>query len=330
MSSSVPGLLQNRAMPFSAKPSDGRRSERAFYRVLEKIPVRRERRGFTLIELLVVIAIIAILAAILLPVLNQAKIRAQSTYCMNNTRELSTAVILYATDNQDGTPPNVDGTTSGVLAGETPTTPCWVAGVLTIYPISSTDNTNYEMLIDHTLYPYGAYLGSDAHNPAVFKCPADQSICKIFGTVYPRVRSYSMNNYVGNPSRSKGSDPNPVTSPNSHASAYPTFLKLSRMHMPSQTFVVLDEREDSINDGVFFTQPDNPGFLQDVPSNRHASAGGFSFADGHSAIHKWVSAYINQPIQTVPINNYQFATSDPGIQDVYWLDENAVGVTSLP
>jgi prepilin-type processing-associated H-X9-DG protein len=155
-------------------------------------------------------------------------------------------------------------------------------------------------------------------------------MANIYGSVMPRVRSFSMNNYVGNPSRSEGSDPNPVQNPGQHASAYPTYQKLSLMRSPSLTFVILDEREDSINDGVFFTRPDTAGFLQDVPSNRHAHAGGFSFADGHSEIHKWFSAYINQPIQPIPINNYQFQTSDPGIGDVYWLAGHAVGRISVP
>jgi prepilin-type processing-associated H-X9-DG protein len=204
-----------------------------------------------------------------------------------------------------------------------------VAGVLTLSPKFSLDNTNIGMLIDHTAYPYGAYLGTDAHNPTVFKCPADLSTANIYGRVYQRVRSYSMNNYVGDPSRSKTTDPDPVTSPGQNTSAYPTFQKLSVMRSPSLVFVILDEREDSINDGAFFTEPDNPGYLQDVPSNRHAGAGGFSFADGHSEIHKWLSAYINQPIQSAPINDYNMA-GQPGVDDVYWLDEHAVGRVSLP
>ena len=329
MTGSVSSLLRNRGTPFSGKPFPGRRPGCIFTGV-PKTPAFPGQMGFTLIELLVVIAIIAILAAILLPVLAHAKARAQAAYCMNNTRELSLAVIMYASDNQDEVPPNVDGTTSGVFAGETPTTLCWVAGVLTLYPVFSLDNTNTTMLIDHTAYPYGAYLGADAHNPTVFKCPADQSICKIYGATHPRDRSYSMNNYVGGPSRSEGSDPNPILSPGQHASAYPTFQKLSRMRAPSLTFVVLDEREDSINDGVFFARPDTAGFLQDVPSNRHDHAGGFSFAHGHSEIHKWFSDYINQPIQSAPINNYQFSLSDPGVQDVYWLAGHAVGLNSVP
>src|ERR1041385_6139164 len=64
-----------------------------------RLPLRRTHRAFTLIELLVVIAIIAILAALLLPALAKAKMRAQRFYCVNNLKQLALGWKMYSTDN---------------------------------------------------------------------------------------------------------------------------------------------------------------------------------------------------------------------------------------
>jgi prepilin-type N-terminal cleavage/methylation domain-containing protein len=274
--------------------------------------------GFTLIELLVVIAIIAILAAMILPALSRAKQKTQGVYCLNNTKQMALAWTMYAGDSNDKLAPNSDGGQCGQTAG----TAAWVAGWLDFGSGQpSGANTNVQMLVNHDAYPYGAYLGPYIKNPASFKCPADMSQSKFAGQSYARVRSISMNNYVG---MSYDRMPSTWTVPSKYTQCH-TFAQIKS---PVDMFVFLDEREDSINDGWYASDPDHQWQIVDYPASYHGAAAGYSFSDGHSEIHKFRDGRTIPPLSYV--NLLALNVNLPGDVDIPWMQQHAAGVASFP
>jgi len=228
--------------------------------------------------LFVVIAIIAILAAILLPVLAKTKTRAQAIQCMNDLRQVMLAWKMYPDDNGGWLPPNEDNATGG-----------WIKGWLNYS--GSTDNTNIQYLID----PRYAKLGPYTRSPKVYRCPADQS--RTLGRRGDeRVRSISMSQAIGPDNQNKDVGrgqwlPHPP---------YIVYTKEARMINPgpANLWVMIDEHPDSINDGGFgVAMPSAPSATRwvDVPANYHNNACGFSFADGHSETHRWRVSSTKQP-----------------------------------
>ena len=146
------------------------------------------RRGFTLIELLVVIAIIAILAAMLLPALSRAKLKAHAVQCMNNSRQLMLAWQICAEDGRDLLPFGY-----ATSAGPPDNRPyVWVKGLIDVNNDSAADNWNVETTIKQgAIWPY-------CKSPEIFRCPGDTSrALNAQNQRVPRVRSMAMSNWVG-------------------------------------------------------------------------------------------------------------------------------------
>jgi prepilin-type N-terminal cleavage/methylation domain-containing protein len=149
-------------------------------------------RGFTLIELLVVIAIIAILAALLLPALANAKKKAQQTYCINNEKQFDLAFIMYADDFRNYILPfYVDangGDAGGYYAEPTLAGGNDFAG----QTVSAAQANCIQALTNSILYPY-------VKNVSIFHCPVIRGSCGTPAVVMPIAPTQKRRTTVANP-----------------------------------------------------------------------------------------------------------------------------------
>jgi prepilin-type N-terminal cleavage/methylation domain-containing protein len=221
---------------------------------------KRALPAFTLIELLIVIAIIAVIAALLLPALAAAKQKAHRLACINQLRQLAAAWQMYSADNEGKL---VDNSPLGTPPSQR--TNAWVLGNMRL----AAEATDPQLIRQSKLFPYASTL-------AVFRCPADHS--NLNGV--PRVRSYSMNSWMG--TRYMESEVNPA------GKGYRTFAREHELAVGGATalWLIMDEDESTLDDGFFLVTMDDARPFVSFPGARHANAYAMNFADGHAAAQK--------------------------------------------
>ena len=242
--------------------------------------------GFTLIELLVVIAIIAILAALLLPALSRAKMKATEAACLSNQRQFAVAWQMYASDNSDKIVGLEESAGDGAEWRLQSTDPKVVSDPTLL---GLTGNARATKAIQLS-YKYGA-LFTYAPNPDIIHCPGDLRF-KLSGTQFA-YDSYSGTGYLNGSYRFLGGATGLAN----------VIYKENQVQHPSDRIIWMEEADDRPNGfrppftenlgGFVMTIGTPPQFADavwgDFPAVNHGSMSTMNYIDGHADAHKWTT-----------------------------------------
>ena len=263
------------------------------------------QNAFTRLDLIAITGAVVLLFLVAMPVLAKPGVLGRTAVCQANHQSLIRAWQLYATDNGG----NIVSASGGQPQPE------WSGGI-------NLDFTTRAYNIDPSLSvmrsPLWRYTDKQA---STFRCPADLSTSSSpayhNGEAVPRVLSYSMNSWMG---------ANGWLGSSAVFSVWRNLSDFTTMR-PSDAFVLLDERSDSINDGFFavdmtgYGRPNGNLRMVDFPAGYHDGSGMISFADGHVESHRWQDTRTIPPLvqkQYIPLN-----VGSPGNPDVSWLQNHA-------
>jgi hypothetical protein len=237
----------------------------------------------------------------LMPVLAHAKATAKRAQCMNNQKQLTVAMMLYAAENKD--------TLVGNGRQSPPTTArrFWIQGAFVVPP----DNTNTQYILDNRFALFAGYIPSTR----TYVCAADRDSVKVSGQAFPKIRSYALNAYVG------------WTGPWDYRlqPAFRVFKRLSDIsgtRMPSGLFAFQDVQPDSICWPFFGVEMVTDHFFN-FPGSSHSRGAVLSFVDTHAEWHRWTDG---RTLAAFSTSYHRHHEASAGNTDLAWLRER----TTIP